>query len=225
MVRPTLLLGFALALLSPIEARAQEPATAPKPATPAATPPTVTPATIAIAQPAASASAAGVAAATSTSATTAAPATTSATVVASAPGGAPDKAPTAAGPQDASSSAFEFATVIMTLFAAAALIAFVRALSRSTTWSLGDALSEEAGNQPPLPPGTRPVMVASASRTIALFGLFMMMSTVLGIGYYIVWALFHGRDLNALEKMTPFFYGSAAIFAPYAVNQMKEAFT
>jgi len=67
-------------------------------------------------------------------------------------------------------------------------------------------------------------MVASASRTIAMFGLFVVVGTTMGISFYILWALFYGQSLDALQKLTPFFFSSAAIFAPYAANQMKEAF-
>src|SRR5579859_133770 len=45
-------------------------------------------------------------------------------------------------------------------------------LLRSRDWYLGDALSEEADNQPnPLPVGQKPIMVASTSRLLALLGL------------------------------------------------------
>lgn len=121
---------------------------------------------------------------------------------------------------------YVIAIIVMTLFGLVTLGGFLRTLKYSTTWMIGDALSEEAGNQPPvLPPGMKPIMVASASRTIALFGLFVIMTGVVGVAYYIVWALFYGRSLADLQKLMPFFYGSAALFAPYAVNQMKEAFT
>lgn len=220
MLRTTLLLTLALGPLAPTSAIAQE--VRPIPATPApATPPPPTAAPVPPAQPVVSVIDAPPA---TPVAAAAAPAAASPSPAASAPGTTPGKPAPLANSEEPSSSAFQFVAFIMTAFAAAALIVFVRALSRSTTWSLGDAISEEAGSQPSLPPGMRPVMVASASRTIALFGLFMTMSTMLGVGYYIVWALFHGRDLSGLEKITPFFYGSAAIFAPYAVNQMKEAF-
>lgn len=121
---------------------------------------------------------------------------------------------------------YTIVTVLMTLFGLATVFGFLRTLKRSTTWFIGDALSEEAGNQPAvLPPGMKPVMVASASRTIAVFGLFVIMTGVVGVAYYIVWALFYCHALDDLQKITPFFYGAAALFAPYAVNQMKEAFT
>lgn len=139
--------------------------------------------------------------------------------------------PTAIAPAEAMQLAVDpfwawlFAVTVMTLFAATTMIAFLRSLSRSRTWSFGDVLSEEAGNQGTLPPGMKPVMVASSSRTIAVFGLFVVISGFFGIAYFIVWALFSGKPLDGLQEVMPFFYGSAALFAPYAVNQMKEAFT
>src|SRR5262245_54337784 len=81
--------------------------------------------------------------------------------------------------------AFTLAAVAMTAFAVVTILGFLAALGRSPTWSIGDALSEEAGNQPMLPPGQKPIMVASVSRTIALFGLFVIMTGVFGIAYFI----------------------------------------
>src|SRR5271169_886657 len=64
-------------------------------------------------------------------------------------------------------------------------------LLRSKDWHLGDAVSEEAGNQPStLPVGTKPVMVASSSRLIALLGLLVILVMFLGFGYYFLYAAF-----------------------------------
>jgi hypothetical protein len=84
-------------------------------------------------------------------------------------------------------------------------------------------LSEEADPQAPVAPGQKPILLASASRTIALFGLLVLMGALVGVAYFVLWALFYGQPLDNLTNLAPVFYGAASLFAPYAVNQVRSA--
>jgi hypothetical protein len=123
----------------------------------------------------------------------------------------------------APSAIFWFSTVAMSAFFVAAIGATMLLLKRSPTWSIGDALSEEADAQDARTPGQKPVLVASSSRTIALFGMIVLMGAVVGLSYFALWALFYGQSLDELTKLGPLFYGATALFAPYAVNQIRSA--
>ena len=56
-------------------------------------------------------------------------------------------------------------------------------------------------------------------------GLIVLMGAVVGLSYFVLWALFYERSLDELTKVGPLFYGAAALFAPYAVNQIRSAVT
>jgi hypothetical protein len=118
---------------------------------------------------------------------------------------------------------FWFAVIAMSLFFVASLTAVTFLLKRCPAWSIGDALSEEADPQAPVAPGQKPILLASASRTIALFGLLVMMGGLVGVAYFVLWALFYRQPLDNLTKLGPVFYSAAALFAPYAVNQVRSA--
>lgn len=92
-------------------------------------------------------------------------------------------------------------------------------------WSLGDALSEESSYQPKeIKTKADIIMVASTSRVIALMGLVGILSTVLAIGYSIVWSLFVFKEVPDLSSVRSFLYGSACLFAPYLANQLRNMF-
>jgi hypothetical protein len=117
---------------------------------------------------------------------------------------------------------FVCAILGMTLFLLLAVV-FLAKLKKSDTWLLSDALSEEADGQTALAAGQKPVMVASASRLIAFIGLMSLLGVTVGVGYYVLWALFSGANLDRLDKVNSFITSSAIIFAPYAANQIKSA--
>ncbi len=116
---------------------------------------------------------------------------------------------------------------LITGLLACVLLALVGGLRQAAAWSIGDALSEEAGNQPnPLPAGQKPIMVASSSRLIAFLGLSVILILYLGFGYIIVWDHFFSpnRTIDAKTLLT-FLFGGATMFAPYLANQLREAFS
>jgi len=116
---------------------------------------------------------------------------------------------------------------IMTAILAFAFVFVALGLLRSRDWQLGDAVSEEAGNQPdPLPIGTKPIMVASSSRLIALLGLLNILGVFLGFGYYFLYSAFAGTmHLEDMKSVIYYLFSGAVMFAPYLANQLREAFT
>lgn len=117
---------------------------------------------------------------------------------------------------------------IMTAVLAFAFLFVSLGLLRSRDWQLGDAVSEEAGNQPnPLPAGTKPIMVASSSRLIALIGLLSILGVFLGFGYYFLYSAFAGTTMQLADMKSVIYYllSGAVMFAPYLANQLQSAFT
>ena len=47
---------------------------------------------------------------------------------------------------------------------------------------------------------------------------------ILGIGYGIMWSLFTKGDMPNLNGIGTYLLGGSALFAPYAFNQIKDAF-
>jgi hypothetical protein len=68
------------------------------------------------------------------------------------------------------------------------------------------------------------VLGSSASRLIATLGTLVLTTIMLGVGYAMIWSLFTRGQIPALDGIGPFLLGGAALFAPYAFNQLKEAF-
>lgn len=78
--------------------------------------------------------------------------------------------------------------------------------------------------QPSADQTPEPRLVGSASRLIAAFGLMVLAAMILGIGYGIMSSLFTKSEIPNLSGLRPYLLGGAALFAPYAFNQIKEAF-
>ncbi len=116
---------------------------------------------------------------------------------------------------------------IMTAILVFAFLFVALGLLRSRDWQLGDAVSEEAGNQPdPLPLGTKPIMVASSSRLIALLGLLNILGVFLGFGYYFLYSAFAGTvHLEDMKSVIYYLFSGAVMFAPYLANQLQNAFS
>jgi len=117
-----------------------------------------------------------------------------------------------------------FALAVVTIFLFITLSWFLLGLARNREWSIADAVSEEAGDQPTtLPPGVKPIMVASSSRLIAVVGFLVLVAMSIGVGYGIIWSIFTGRPLQ-IQGLLSYFYGMGTLFAPYAFNQLSQAF-
>ena len=124
-------------------------------------------------------------------------------------------------------TAFWAAFAVCTGFLLIAALLMVIALWRDPHWSLAATLSEEtspivshAGNGA----APEPQLVGSTSRMIAAFGLMILAVMILGIGYGIMWSLFTKGAVPNLVGIGPYLLGGSALFAPYAFNQIKEAF-
>jgi hypothetical protein len=100
-----------------------------------------------------------------------------------------------------------------------------------STWSLAVALSEEAvvtdqDGKPVIDAKTNTPAVqttSSSSRTIAFIGSLVISIVFLGVGYYIVYALFTGAAIkDKVAEIWPYFVAGGTLFAPYAVNQLRE---
>ncbi len=126
-------------------------------------------------------------------------------------------------------AAFGVTVLIITVLLASLFIVVLsnvnKALSQNK-WSLADALSEESAYQPKEIKGKQDViMVASTSRLIALLGLLGILTTVLGIGYSVMWNLFIYGTVPDLTQVRSFLFGSASLFAPYLANQIGGVFS
>ncbi len=123
----------------------------------------------------------------------------------------------------------------------------IRKLSRDASgWSLTDALSEKnpspapvavvqaavavvpGGDAPAVAPPVDPGSSASASRLVAFLGTIAILAMFMGFGLYAIWAAFNGRAAEArdtLKAMSSYLLYGSAMYAPYAFNQIKAAFS
>ena len=116
-----------------------------------------------------------------------------------------------------------------------ALASVRRALGApASSWSLSDALSEEADlsvDQAGLPYTVngavvkKTVLVASTSRLIALVGMFAIVSLFIGFGFLELWAFAKTGMLFAASDILKFLLGGTTLFAPYLVNKFASVFS
>ncbi len=92
--------------------------------------------------------------------------------------------------------------------------------------ALSEKLPGRQDDPPPPGTGTTPSEEPpSASRIGMALGTLVLAVVVLGVGYYIVYALFMDVDLTKkLDKIHYYFLSGAALFAPYAFNQLSSIF-
>jgi hypothetical protein len=125
--------------------------------------------------------------------------------------------------------AFAVVVIVITALIVALFWATIRDLNRSIAshqWSLGEALSEESAFQPKeIRQKSDVILFGSTSRLIALAGLLGILTTVLGIGYAMIWSLFIYGTVPDLSEARSFLYGSACLFAPYLANKVAGIFT
>src|SRR5262245_49330014 len=140
-------------------------------------------------------------------------------------------APGAAAPCPAcadSVEAYWVAFYIITGLLGIALLGILISLKNSESWSLAEAISEKSTEvikrNAKAKDNQESEMVGSASRLIATLGTLVLASIMLGVGYAMIWSLFVRGTIPALEGIGPYLMGGAALFAPYAFNQLKEAF-
>lgn len=148
---------------------------------------------------------------------------------------APPSGTTVAGCSDQAHANAAYERVFWAVTAALAVgtVLIIAALKKSPSWTLGDALGEEripettqtttAGTTTTVTT-PQPPIAGSASRLIAMFGLLVLACVILGIGYGIIYGLIAECRVPSLDGVGAYLAGGAALFAPYAVNQIREAF-
>ncbi|WP_051593886.1 hypothetical protein [Bordetella hinzii] len=81
-----------------------------------------------------------------------------------------------------------------------------------------------APNPAPSPPaGQKSDEVPSTSRLGAAVGTLVLAVMALGVGYYMLWALFTQQSVD-LSTIGTYFLSGSALFAPYAFNQLSSIF-
>jgi amino acid transporter len=112
-------------------------------------------------------------------------------------------------------------------------LAWLRNAMTKSTWSLADALSEEAdvayftaSGTPQTDTSGKPVTVsemrASSSRLIALLGAIVILFLFLGFGAFVLYQYGTTGGLPDVSKILAFMSGGLALFAPYAVNKISS---
>jgi hypothetical protein len=77
------------------------------------------------------------------------------------------------------------------------------------------------------PPPTDPDPLdgkGSFSRTAGAIGASGMAAVSVGLGYWVIYALFFGQHLDVLQQASWYFLAGSALFFPYAFNQISRIF-
>lgn len=77
--------------------------------------------------------------------------------------------------------------------------------------------------EPPAEPSGEQVK-GSFSRTAGAIGAMGMAAVTIGIGYWMLYELFFGKDLSRLSDARWYFLSGSALFFPYAFNQLGKVF-
>jgi hypothetical protein len=110
-------------------------------------------------------------------------------------------------------------------------LVWIRNAIQSSTWSLADALSEEANITPmngavPVMNGTQPMVIselrASSSRVIALLGAVAIVFLFVGFGTFVLYRYGMSGQMPDVGEILKFLSGGLALFAPYAVNKLSS---
>ena len=64
----------------------------------------------------------------------------------------------------------------------------------------------------------------SFSRLAGAVGSMGLAAVFIGIGYWVIFALFTGEDITRLDGLGPYFLSGSALFAPYAFNKLARVF-
>jgi hypothetical protein len=135
---------------------------------------------------------------------------------------------------------FVYTVIIVVLAGSLLAILLIRASLGHSTWSLADALSEEAevtatvvdaaGQiQPRLDAAGKPIMItemrASVSRLVALMGMMAILLMFIGFGAFALYSFaMNGAMPASIDKVIYFLLGGMTLFAPYIVNQFRAIF-
>jgi len=108
-------------------------------------------------------------------------------------------------------------------FAARAMISSQRRPG-AREWRFVEALSEEV-TLADADGKLVPVLVASSSRLIAVFGMIVILSLYLGVGLVVLWGVARtGSTPTGLDSVMKFMAAGGTLFAPYLFNQIRAGF-
>ena len=152
-------------------------------------------------------------------------------------GATPAWSQTLASPAGTPAPWFVYTVIIIVFVGALLAIAFVRAAVANSTWSLADALSEEAEvtaideatSKPILDKSDKPLTLtelrASSTRLIALVGMFMILLMFLGFGSFSMYRFaITGEMPRGIDDVIDFLLAGLALFAPYVANKFSSLF-
>lgn len=86
---------------------------------------------------------------------------------------------------------------------------------------LAEALSEKNGASDAL--DDKPAE-PSFSRVAGALGAVGLAATVVAIGYWVVYQLYFGTDLDKITKLSTYFLAGSALFIPYGFNKISSIF-
>jgi hypothetical protein len=135
---------------------------------------------------------------------------------------------------------FVYTIIFVVLGGSLLALLFIRAAVGNSSWSLADALSEEAEvtamvtnaqgqTVAQLDASDKPVLVtemrASSSRLIALMGMMGILLMFLGFGTFALYSFaLTGRMPADINKAISFLVAGLTLFAPYVVNKFSSMF-
>ena len=88
----------------------------------------------------------------------------------------------------------------------------------------GHSILQEAVSEKSVQIDEQSGKIGSFSRVAGAFGALALAVAVIGISYWLVYALFYAEDIAVLKQAGWFFLSGSALFAPYAFNQLSSIF-
>jgi hypothetical protein len=132
-----------------------------------------------------------------------------------------------------------YAVVAIVLIGTIIAFAATKAALAKSSWSLADALSEEADITfaqkqdgvltPKFDDNMKPIMItelcASSSRLIAFIGLIAILMMFMGFGVFVLYSFAMGGGVpSGLDQVYKFLLAGMTMFAPYIVNKFASVF-
>jgi hypothetical protein len=122
--------------------------------------------------------------------------------------------------------------IVLVLVSVLLALVWLRNAMTKSTWSLSDALSEEADvawitadglkTDATGKPVTMSELRASTSRLIALLGAIVILFLFLGFGAFVLYQYGTTGAMPPVGDILKFLAGGLALFAPYAVNKLSS---
>jgi len=141
--------------------------------------------------------------------------------------------------QDPAPTWFTYTVIAFVLVGILIAILCIRGALGNSTWSISDALSEEAdvtamigppdAPRPFLDASQKPVTIsqmrASSSRLIALMGMIVILFMFIGFGTFSMYYFAQHWELpDSIDEVVKFLLAGLTLFAPYVVNKFSSLF-